>query len=199
MRHAVRAVPAAVAIGLDAAGVAHAAVTSQPVLGLPALAKAETGALPGELAVTVRWAPATFSPASSDGQFNVGFSLLGGGGGAPALHYYYGPGAAAAFEVADVLNGEQLLVHSGGLRGPGDVAPHHPKPRLRDDPGGRNRAWRDGADRQAARQRRAVRDVTLDPAASDPLVNGIPGSATCVSQMTVDRGQATAPTPAPPF
>lgn len=53
MRHAVRAVPAALAAGLDAARVAHAAVTAQPVLGLPAFAKAETGALPGELAVTV--------------------------------------------------------------------------------------------------------------------------------------------------
>ena len=194
MRPLVRLLLLVLAFGAPGAGVAHAAVTAQPALGLPAFARGEREVAPGVPLVTLRWAPATFSPTSADDQLDVGWGPLGNGGGG----FIAFSGAAASSTTSQGLgihDGVQLLFTLAACVTPSTS--HCPFPSLVSGTTRLDATAPSGSVRvNGGAPATNSRDVTLDLTASDPLINGIPGSASGLSQVAVNvDGDGTYPCP----
>jgi PKD domain len=177
----------AVVVGLCGAGIAQAALVSQPTLALPAFTKGEPlqPPVPGTFRLSVRWRPPVFSPESANDRLEGNMSASGSGGGGftvtgLGLNSYGGSFSASFADGAQVLVTLAACVTSPPTTPCPGAAPVFGVTRLDGTPPSGTVQINGGA---AATNNR---EVTLNLAATDPLIDGLPGSASGVNQYAVD-------------
>lgn len=191
MRPPLRLMTTALVAGLAATGTAQAAVTGAPSLSLAAFTKGSPPFLGGS-DVTFNWGPATFEPPTADDQvelrvafsgsaFNISFP---GDATSGVLRLYEGQQYAVSVLacVSLITTARCHTLSPGAVRGSSavtriDVTPPSGTMQINGGAVGTN-----------------DRAVTLSLAAADPLIDGIPGSSSGVSQVALDAdGDGTYP------